>query len=87
MKKEQRLGEIRGLDLADEISAKENLPLHFAEVEIQPTNQERTFSESDIRRTDKQVDKIRDLVSAFRNKIAEIPISGQQMFQLNLKLN
>ena len=75
LKKGQKLGEIRELDLIDGINAKENLPLQFADIEIQPTNQEKTFSESDIRRTDKQVDKIRDMVSAYRNKIAQIPIS------------
>ena len=44
LKKGQRLGEFRELDRADEINAKENLPLQFAELEIQPTNMERTFS-------------------------------------------
>ena len=75
LKNRQKLGEIRELDIVDEINAKEILPFQFSDVEIHSTNQDKAFSESDISKTDKHLDKIRDLISAYRNRIAEIPIS------------
>ena len=52
------------------------MPFQFSDVEIHSNNQDKSFSESDISKTDKRLDKIRDLISAYRNRIAEIPISA-----------
>ena len=84
MKKGQRLDEIRELDLVDEINAKENLLLQSADLEIQ---RQKTFLESDIRRTDKHLIKSEIWLVPIERKLLKSQFRCQQMFQLNTQLN